>query len=85
MTVNIFLSYLKKHHQRIDSVIAEDIGLDIETIRKIILDLESKHVIQTCNISYYNKNGEVQKGILCRIAGYIPTSSPGRREPWILK
>ncbi|MCX8017010.1 MAG: transcriptional regulator [Rhodocyclaceae bacterium] len=78
MTTSPILQYLKKHGQHLDSEIALATGIPLQKVRASISDLSSRGEISQCNVIRY-QNGKPVEGILCRIAGSIPPSTPGRK------
>ena len=72
------LQYLRKHGQRLDSEIAVATGLSLKTVRASISDLSSRGEISRCSVTRFD-DGKPVEGILCRISGSIPPSSPGRK------
>jgi predicted ArsR family transcriptional regulator len=71
------LDLLKKHGERLDSKIAEEIGIPLETVRQRLSRLAAGLVV-TCNFTRY-KDGERVDGRLCRISGFIPPAACGRK------
>jgi predicted ArsR family transcriptional regulator len=72
------LKYLKKNGQRMDSEIASGTGIPREEVRKLVQELAAQGEISTCSVTRFH-DGKSTSGVLCRIAGYIPPSSPGRK------
>lgn len=72
------LQYLKKHGQRLDSEIASATGIPLKAVRASISDLSSRGEISRCSVTRFN-DGKPVEGILCRISGSIPPSTPGRK------
>ncbi len=81
MTKEVVLKYLQKHGQKIDYEIVKDTGIDLKELRKMIFELQSKNLIQTCSIIQHGAKGKLIEGIQCRIAGYTPPAAPGRKAP----
>ena len=72
------MKYLKKYGQRSDSEIAEATGIPLTTVRGYIDDLSAQGEIMKCKVTRFV--GDVaHEGVLCRAAGSIPPSSPGRK------
>ena len=46
--------------------------------RRSITDLSARGEISKCSVTRFN-NGEKVEAVLCRVAGYIPPKSPGRK------
>jgi len=72
------MQYLKKNGQRYDSEIAAATGLPLAKVRHLLADLSAKGEISKCSVTRFNV-GKAIEGTLCRIAGYIPPKSPGRK------
>ena len=71
------LDLLRKHGERLDSEIAEEMGIPLETVRQQLSRLAATGQVVTCNLTRYN-DGERVDGWLCRISGFIPSAAPGR-------
>jgi predicted ArsR family transcriptional regulator len=75
------LDLLRKHGERLDTEIAEEMGIPLETVRQRLSRLAATGLVVTCNLTRY-KDGERVDGWLCRISGFIPSAAPGRKpEP----
>ena len=72
------LQYLKKHGQHLDSEIAASMGISLQNVRISLSELSSRGEISQCNVTRFN-DGKPVEGILCRVAGSIPPSTPGRK------
>lgn len=72
------MQYLKENGQRFDSEIAAATGISLAKVRRSISDLSARGEISKCSVTRFN-NGEKIEGVLCRVAGYIPPKSPGRK------
>lgn len=72
------LQYLKHHGQRLDSEIAAEMGLSLEQVRLEIGNLSAGGEVMACH-SVQFKDGKAVEAILCRVSGYIPPASPGRK------
>ncbi len=73
------LQYLKEHGERLDAEIATETGLPLEDVRRYVTELAAKGEVIMCRSTRY-MDGEKTEGMLCRIAGYIPPASPGRKS-----
>ncbi len=78
MHTTSILQYLKKHGQVLDSDIAAATGIPISQVRLSLEDLSAKGEISGCKTIRF-RDGKPIEGMLCRIAGFIPPSSPGRK------
>ena len=72
------MQYLKDNGQRFDSEIAAATGISLAKVRRSITDLSARGEISKCSVPRFN-NGEKVEAVLCRVAGYIPPKSPGRK------
>ena len=76
-TAQVF-QYLKKHGQLLDSEIAAGTGIPLPQVRISLSDLAMRRQISNCSVTQF-KDGKAVDGILCRIFGYFPPASPGRK------
>jgi len=72
------LQYLKKHGQQLDYEIATATGIPLPSVRSSLSDLSARGEISSCRVTRFN-DGKPVEGMLCRVAGSIPPSSPGRK------
>ena len=72
------MQYLKKNGQRLDSEIAAATGIPLTKVRDLLTGLSAKGEISRCSVVRFN-DGKKIEGTLCRVAGYIPPKSPGRK------
>lgn len=72
------LQCLKKHGQLLDSEIAQATGISLANVRSSLTDLSERGEISRCSITRFN-NGKAVEGFLCRVAGYVPPPTPGRK------
>lgn len=72
------LQHLKKHGQLLDSEIASATGLSLKAVRSSIIDLSVRGEISRCSVTRY-ADGKPVEAIQCRISGYFPPASPGRK------
>jgi len=72
------MEYLRKNGQRLDSEIAAATGLPLTKVRYLLSDLSAQGEISKCSVVRFN-DGKKIEGTLCRVAGYIPPKSPGRK------
>lgn len=72
------LQYLKKYGQHLDSEIAVATGIPLHKVRASLSDLSSRGEISRCSVTRFD-DGKPFEGFLCRIAGSIPPSTPGRK------
>ncbi|MEP7154303.1 MAG: ArsR family transcriptional regulator [Betaproteobacteria bacterium] len=76
--MNEIMQYLKKNGQRLDFEIAEAIGMPLSKVRGMLVDLSAQGEISKCSFTGFNQGKKVE-GMLCRVAGYVPPKSPGRK------
>jgi len=72
------LQHLKKHGQQLDSEIAAATGIPLPKVRISLADLSARGAISRCSVTRFN-DGKPVEGILCRVAGFIPPPTPGRK------
>jgi hypothetical protein len=72
------LQHLKKYGQQLDSEIAAATGIPLPKVRLSLTDLSARGEISRCNVTRFD-DGKAIEGILCRVAGFIPPSAPGRK------
>ncbi|MDO8311353.1 MAG: ArsR family transcriptional regulator [Sideroxyarcus sp.] len=78
------LQYLKTHGERLDTEIAEAVGITLAEVRTQLSELAAKGEIMACHSIKYEKGKKIE-GIKCRIAGFIPPAAPGRKSKSQLK
>ena len=78
LSLTEILDFLRKHGERLDSEIAEEMGIPLETVRQRLSGLAATGLVVTCNLIRYKDGGGVD-GWLCRISGFIPSAAPGRK------
>ncbi|MDD5300558.1 MAG: ArsR family transcriptional regulator [Gallionella sp.] len=79
MPTNQILQYLKKHGERLDTEIAEATGIKLAAVRIQLSELAAKGEVMTCQSILFVKGKKIER-LVCRIAGYIPSVSPGRKS-----
>jgi predicted ArsR family transcriptional regulator len=72
------LQYLKTHGQRLDSEIAAATGIPLRKVRISLTDLSARGEISRCSVTRFS-DGKAAEGMLCRIMGSIPPTTPGRK------
>ncbi|CAG0962700.1 hypothetical protein RHDC4_00784 [Rhodocyclaceae bacterium] len=78
MNTSPILQHLKKHGQLLDSEIAAATGIPLSKVRLSLSDLSARGEISRCSVTRFD-NGKAIEGMLCRISGYVPAASPGRK------
>jgi hypothetical protein len=72
------LQYLKKHGEKLDTEIAEGAGLSLSKTRIYLTELAAKNEVVLCDSIRFEKGKKIE-GIRCRVSGFIPQASPGRK------
>jgi len=72
------LKHLKKYGQLLDSEIAAATGIPLPKVRTSLSDLSARGEISKCSVTRFN-DGKPVEATLCRISGYVPPASPGRK------
>lgn len=72
------LQHLKKHGQLLDLEIAAATGIPLPKVRISLSDLSARGEISRCSVTRFN-DGKPVEAMLCRISGYVPPASPGRK------
>lgn len=71
-------TYLKDRGEQLDADIAAATRIPLEDVRLYLSELSKRGDIIACHSTRYVKGKKIE-GMLYRIAGYIPTPSPGRK------
>lgn len=79
------LDFLKKNGEKLDSEIAEAMGMTLTNTRNQLADLSAKGEIMVCHSTRFDAKGKKIEGIKCRLAGFIPPAAPGRKSKSQLK
>lgn len=77
--MNEILQYLKQHGERLDADIAQATGIAIPTLHLHLAELAAKGEIMACHTIRYVGKKKVE-GISCRISGFTPKATPGRKS-----
>ena len=78
------LQYLKQHGEQLDTDIAVAIGIPLANVHLHLSELAAKGEIMACHSTRFEKGKKIE-GISCRLAGYIPPATPGRKSKSQLK
>ncbi|MBK6744086.1 MAG: ArsR family transcriptional regulator [Hydrogenophilales bacterium] len=73
------LQYLKDHGERLDAEIAAGTGISLENVCRYVTELAARGEVIMCRTTRYIDDKKIE-GMLCRVAGYIPPASPGRKS-----
>jgi len=72
------LQYLKDHGERLDAEIARETGIPLEEVSRCLAELSSRGEVIMCLTTRFT-DGKKVEGMLCRVSGYFPPASPGRK------
>jgi transcription initiation factor IIE alpha subunit len=72
------LTHLKKHGQLLDLEIAAATGIPLRKVHVTLSDLSDRGEISKCRVTRFD-DGKPFEATLCRISGYIPPATPGRK------
>ena len=78
------LQYLKTHGERLDTEIAQATGIPLAKVHLYLSELAANKEIMVCHTTRFEKGKKIE-GIICRLAGYIPPATPGRKSKAQLK
>lgn len=78
------LQYLKTHGERLDTEIAEAVGISVAKVRVQLEELAAQREIMVYHSIKFEKGKKIE-GIRCRLAGFIPPAAPGRKPKSQLK
>ncbi len=72
------LHYLKSHGEQLDSEIAAATRIPLAEVRLHLSELSERGDIISCHTTRFVKGKKIE-GMSCRISGFIPAVSPGRK------
>ena len=72
------LQCLKKHGQRLDHEIAQEMRVSVATVRQHLRAMAERREAIVCKTIQF-ENGRQFEAWQCRIAGFVPPAAPGRR------
>jgi len=72
------LEYLKNKGEQMDAEVAKALHLPQAVVQKHIAELSSSGEVISCQTTRYVGNKKIE-GVSCRLAGYTPRWSPGRK------
>ncbi len=72
------LQYLKAHGEQLDADIAKALKLPLERVRTELQGLSARGEVMTCHVTRFHGKRRIE-GWACRVAGYTPPISPGRK------
>lgn len=73
------LQFLKKHGESLDAEIAAGTNLSLAKVRLHLSELAAKKEIVVCHSIRFERSKKIE-GMACRLAGYLPPASPGRKS-----
>ena len=82
--MNEILQHLKKHGEQLDTEITVATGISLANVRLHLSELAATGEVMTCHSIRFEKGKKIE-GVSCRLAGYIPPASPGRKSKAQLK
>lgn len=82
--MNEILQYLKTHGERLDTEIAEAVGIPLAKTRSYLSELTDKKEVMSCH-SIRFMDGKKAEGMSYRLAGFIPKVKPGAKSKVQLK
>ena len=71
-------TYLKNRGEQLDTEIAAATRIPLEDVRLQLSELSKRGDVIVCHSIRFDKGKKIE-GMLCRVAGFIPTASPGRK------
>jgi DNA-binding Lrp family transcriptional regulator len=78
MHTDPILQQLKRNGQMLDSEIAIATGIPLKQIKSSLAEMSARGVILGCSVTRYEDGKSIQ-AMQCRISGYVPPASPGRK------
>jgi len=84
MPTNKILQYLNKQGERLDTEIADAVGISVAQTRSYLSELTEKGEVMSCHTIRFVKGKKIE-GVSCRISGFIPKAAPGRKSKVQLK
>lgn len=76
--MHTILNYMKARGEQLDAEIAAGTRIPLFDVRLSLSELSKRGDIILCRSTRFIK-GRTSEGMLCRIAGFIPSASPGRK------
>jgi len=78
------LKFLKTHGEKLDTEIAEALGVSLAKAHAQLSELAAVGEVVTCHSIRFVKGKKIE-GISCRLSGYTPKAAPGRKSKVQLK
>ena len=76
--MDAILKYMKERGEQLDTEIAAATRIPLADVRVYLDELSKRGDVIVCHSTRFIK-GKKCEGMLCRIAGYTPAASPGRK------
>ena len=77
-TMREILDCLRRYGQRLDLEIAQETGLSLEIVRQHLSSLVATGAVISCSLTRFEKGRRID-ALQCRVSGYVPERSPGRK------
>lgn len=84
MPTTQILQYLKTHGEKLDTEIADAVGIPLARTRVYLAELAAKCEIMVCDSIRFEKGKEIKR-ISCRLSGGTPKAKPGAKSKVQLK
>jgi len=78
MHTDPILQQIKRRGQMLDSEIALATGIPMPQIQSTLERMSARGQIMACSVTRY-EDGKAVSALQCRISGYVPQASPGRK------
>jgi len=72
------IAHLKTGGEQFDADIAKALRLPLDVVRRNIEYLSANGDVMTCQVTRFHGGRKVE-GLCCRMAGFIPPRTPGRK------
>lgn len=79
MPTKQILLHLKKHGEKLDTEIADAIGIPLATAQIHLTELAGKGKVMSCHLTRFVEGKKIE-GMVCSLAGYTPPTAPGRKS-----
>jgi len=72
------LQCLKKYGERLDSEIAVETGVPLESVHQLMGSFARSGAVISCSVTRF-RDGQPIESQLYRVSGYVPPAAPGRK------
>ena len=72
------VEYLKQNGEQLDVDLARALGVSLDRIRTTLKGLSARGDVMICHVTRFQGTKKIE-GWSCRIAGFIPPRSPGKK------